>query len=88
MLIPYIFSINIFSTSGDATRSCDNVEQESDITFKMKVCVSHCLENKEETLLNFPAYGQLKIEVRFIHRLGLWRNVGYIATKHYSTNYN
>ena len=53
----------IFTTSGDATKTCDNVEQGTDITFKMKICVNQCLKSKEDVLLNFPAYGQLRMEV-------------------------
>ena len=59
----FIFKISNFTTSGDATKTCDNVEQGTDITFKMKICVNQCLKEKEDVLLNFPAYGQLRMEV-------------------------
>ena len=49
--------------AGDPTKSCDGLAPATDITFKMKICANKCLKDKEEALLNFPAYGQLRIEV-------------------------
>ncbi|KAL5267652.1 hypothetical protein ACHWQZ_G004633 [Mnemiopsis leidyi] len=54
----------ICHVTGDPMKSCDNVAMTTDITFKMKICANKCLKEKEEALLNFPAYGQLRIDVK------------------------